>query len=436
MSDNYYKAIFYPNLLAENIKEINKNISNELININSNISKISSNINIFLDNLNISMFKFDNINKYFLEFVSNFENLADILKENNINKEIHLSGIDDVISYYQRSENLMLNNINLVKKVFENITNNYTNLTENEFNYINETLELVDDELINYVKNVKKNYIKSINDFLNNNSDLIEKSEFYIKNSSYLLKEFSNDNKISTFDSKGKEIINLLKKNFNQTVFNCYLNILHKKVNTNEDISKSISNMNSHLSNYKNIKKDIEDFLNETKIISGTKIDKNITENFEPLLDKLENNFYANYTLKSKNIQNVKSILNHINKLADSFQNQLNNIKDKIELENGEILNKSSDEINNEVEKYFNRNQTLHEKLNEFNIYSKKQLKVNLSEIVKKQYSNLNTNNKRRLLELKRYNYNNEINNFKQTFDNYIKIFNDTFKDLSNKIFP
>ena len=330
----------------------------------------------------------------------------------------------------------MLNNINLVKKVFENITNNYTNLTENEFNYINETLELVDDELINYVKNVKKNYIKSINDFLNNNSDLIEKSEFYIKNSSYLLKEFSNDNKISTFDSKGKEIINLLKKNFNQTVFNCYLNILHKKVNTNEDISKSISNMNSHLSNYKNIKKDIEDFLNETKIISGTKIDKNITENFEPLLDKLENNFYANYTLKSKNIQNVKSILNHINKLADSFQNQLNNIKDKIELENGEILNKSSDEINNEVEKYFNRNQTLHEKLNEFNIYSKKQLKVNLSEIVKKQYSNLNTNNKRRLLELKRYNYNNEINNFKQTFDNYIKIFNDTFKDLSNKIFP
>ena len=68
-------------------------------------------------------------------------------------------------------------------------------------------MELVDDELINYVKNVKKNYIKSINDFLNNNSDLIEKSEFYIKNSSYLLKEFSNDNKISTFDSKGKEII-------------------------------------------------------------------------------------------------------------------------------------------------------------------------------------------------------------------------------------
>jgi len=436
MSDNYYKSIFYPSLLAENINEINQKISNEFININSNISKISSNINVFLDNLNISIFKFDNINKYVLEFVSNFENLADILKENNINKEIHLSGIDDVISYYQRSENLMLNNINLVKKVFENITNNYTNLTENEFNYINETLELVDDELINYVKNVKKNYIKSINDFLNNNSDLIEKSEFYIKNSSYLLKEFSNDNKISTFDSKGKEIINLLKKNFNQTVFNCYLNILHKKVKINEEISQSISNMNSHLSNYKNIKKDIEDFLNDTKIISGTKIDKNITENFEPLLNKLENNFYANYTLKSKNIQNVKSILNHINKLADSLQNQLNNIKDKIERENGKILNKSSDEINNEVEKYFNRNQTLHEKLNEFNIYSKKQLKVNLSEIVKKQYSNLNTNNKRRLLELKRYNYNNEMNDFKQTFDNYIKIFNNTFKDLSNKIYP
>ena len=207
MSDNYYKAILYPSLLAENVNDINQKFSQEFSDINYNITKISNNIDNFLDNLKINAYKFNDIIEFIFELITEFENLADILKENNINKEIHLSGIDDVISYYQRSENLMLNNINLVKKVFENITNNYTNLTENEFNYINETLELVDDELINYVKNVKKNYIKSINDFLNNNSDLIEKSEFYIKNSSYLLKEFSNDNKISTFDSKGKEII-------------------------------------------------------------------------------------------------------------------------------------------------------------------------------------------------------------------------------------
>ncbi len=437
MSDNYYKAILYPSLLAENVNDINQKFSQEFSDINYNITKISNNIDNFLDNLKINAYKFNDINKFIFELISEFDKLADILKENNVNKEIHLSGIDDVISYYQRSENLMKNNINLVKSVFENVTNNYTNLTENEFNYINETLELVDDELLNYVQNVKKFYIKNINVFLNNNSDLIENSEFSIKNSSYLLKEFSTDkNQISIFLSKGNEIINLLKTNFNQTIFNSYLNILHKKVNINEEISQSISNMNSHLSNYKNIKKNIEDFLNNTKIISGTKIDENITENFEPLLIKLENNFYANYTLKSKNIQNVKSILNHINKLVDSLQSQLNKIKDKIEIENGENFKKSSNEIINEIEKYSNRNQTLHEKLNEFNIYSKKQLKVNLSEIVKKQYSNLNTNNRRRLLEKKKYNYNDEMNNFKQTFNNYIQIFNNTFKDLQNKIFP
>ena len=112
--NNYYKAIFYSSLLTENINDINQKISHEFRNINYNITKISYNIINFLDNLNIAKFKFIDINKFILELIFQFDKLACILKENNINKEIHLIGIDEVISYYQKNENLML--INLVKK--------------------------------------------------------------------------------------------------------------------------------------------------------------------------------------------------------------------------------------------------------------------------------------------------------------------------------
>jgi len=300
------------NKLNSNILQIQLNNSNDILNnLNSQYQDIQNNLSFLKSKFSNSNFNFDNLNIDNLKSLNNDKKLKQqqlITIQNQINQ------IDLSLNFYNDNLNLYNEEINKIKNnnsQIDNLQINLSNLNQQSLNLENQI-------------NILNNEIKIYNSNISNlNSSMIFK--FNSK-----CKCCNNNKQLCNYDKIKQDISN----------FDNLISINQKKINKltldNSNLKNQITNLNEQINNLKSLS-----FNNELiKNIEDINI-FNLRQQKNNLIDEQNNiNLFLN------NFNDLKKYLKLNNDFND-LNEQINNEKEKIKLEQDKQINKLKDDFNN-----------------------------------------------------------------------------------------
>ena len=402
--------------LNSNIINIKLNNSNSILsNLNLQFQNIQSNLSLLKTNLINSNFNFNNLNINNIQSLNNDKKLKQ-QHLNNLNTQIN--NIDKKIKYYNDNLDLYNEEINKIKNNNIHINNLQSNLND------------LNNQLLNL--NNQSNILTNEIDLYNSNITNLKSSITFKFNSKCKCcnhnKQLCNYDKIEQDISNFNNLISINQSKLND--LNNQILDLKKQI---KDLNDEINNLNSLSFNNELIKSiediNIIDLRNQkNKLLDEQKEINNFLNNFNDLKKYLK--YQNDFNKLNEQINNEKEKIKieqdkQINQLKDNF----NNLKLQKEQEKDNKIKNLEDEIQKIKDDIYN-NITL--KSNQLN-QEIKDLQINVNNLIKEQNEkeNLNKEYSNILIDLDKLNdYDYIINNADEnTIIN--KIINSTLSNLN-----
>ena len=319
--------------------QLNKKSIEFLLNIYLTRKDIENKIKRSL--INTSIEKYSIIKKELMNKILNYfeyNNFVDFIKENILGKDEEKI-IDEIMNKFYKNEYLMnLNNkIKAVKEAFNNIKK----INENDIDYNNDDIEIINDKVKNYINELIGDINIVDRKFLFGDEKIIMDYKF-VKNY-FIIGNFENstfkpeimlnfeqnkytENYFSIFQTKGYNgFINELKLNNNCIITNVNKKIKEIKIKNNYQFSSNENDFNEGIINNK-YNHDINNGI-QKKILPSSNNNKNIINNGEKdnSFKSMDNNInYKTFLIKNddtSNIKNDKNISKEKNRVGTSNNN-------------------------------------------------------------------------------------------------------------------
>ena len=334
------------------IKDYETRIINRLLEIKKfselNINQCYTEINKRIDNINDTM---DHNNIFILQTIQD-QNVNIKCEFENINKQ-RILDIKTIVNDF----NEICNNIYKMENIIKNQNENYMKLynkcnkkilnfdTKFEVAVINEKMihEIEHKIIMDYINNNSNNFNKITNDIMNNINE-VNKNSFDI-NQKVIERINTLQNMLTDMSKNNYLLFNKLENNENEIASKQILNEIMFKLE-DEFILKEInkiktSDLKEINNNLKNINNEIKNNINNININNNNNIE-NVKNEIEKTVNDIVNKVEFEYNMNNirNNIQNLNIQINNQYVKTDK---EINNLKDLI----NKIPNSNNDNINN-----------------------------------------------------------------------------------------
>ena len=326
------------------IKENKEELENAVITYTKQNTKkvVEEEVNKTISELDINKLIEKTINSNLYNLLKNDKEVLELTKDlkEEINKELN---------------NIVLNELNQLNN---NITNNMSNVQEEDINYIIEKYNLTEEqakEIVNKIQSdtlnqVKKNVedanipekiINTLND-KNYISNIV--NNYITKLNNKLNESLNKDTTISEYSKEIKDkIISSINKDLEEN--NLYLNMDIKNYIT-EIVDKIINNTSKDLSS-----KYTEDYTNKVvkNIIEKQFNEKNVDSKLRELLDIHEKDINKKVTVIDDTINTLSYSLNQLNNGSNQISMGMNELSNGLDKYNKEGINKINSLVNGDI---------------------------------------------------------------------------------------
>lgn len=357
INDKINSILFSQSSLLNDLNILSSNLSNSQSLLSSKLDELNNlNLSNHLDNNDLILQKQNLINSFNLDFQNFINTETDNLNSNILN--IKLINSNDVINSLNQHLFSLNSNLSLLKSKLSNF--NFINFDFDNIKSLNNDKKLKQQHLTDLNKQI--NHLDLSLNFYNNNLDLYNDEINKIKNNNIHI-----NNLQSNLIDLNNQLLNLQHQsnllNNEIDLYNSNIDNLNSSITFKFNSKCKCCNHNKQLCNYDKIHSDISNFknlisINQNKLNDLNEQINNLNHQINNLNDEINklNSLSFNYDLiKSIEDINIIDLRNQKNNLLDEikdindFLNNFNDLKKYLKLQ--KQINDINEQINNEKEK-------------------------------------------------------------------------------------